>query len=113
MDDVRKNPNSLFVFADNYSKIGWKGQACIRGEPNSFGLPTQRKIGFSHDAYLSDSEFTENVAKFEEAINKFNYEFIYFPENGFGTGLAKLSEKAPLTFEYVTTRIKELMLTLN
>lgn len=39
---VRQYPNALFVFGDNDCGKGTGGQAIIRNEPNSIGLPTKK-----------------------------------------------------------------------
>ena len=36
-----------------------------------------------------------------------NYDCIYFPEDGIGTGLAKLPTKAPRTYDYLVKIISD------
>jgi hypothetical protein len=42
-----------------------------------------------------------------------NFEGIVLPENGFGTGLAKLDLYAPLTLQYIQFKTEELVKSLS
>lgn len=111
--DCDSEPNSLFVFGDNDARIGCRGQSVIRDCENSFGIPTKKFPSFSTSSYYTDDEYDLNVVKIEAAFEELvyisrDYEIVYFPENGLGTGLAKLSEKAPKTFEYLKYKIDEM-----
>ena len=122
MKTALSNPKVLFLFGDNFIKKGTKGQAVIRYAPNSAGIPTKKFPSMNSESFLNDSEFEENKRKIEEAFriieirvgkeliteaNNSNstkcyssFEGIMFPENGFGTGLAMLKAKAPLTAQW-------------
>ena len=114
VDDTRKNPQALFVFGDNDLSKGKKGQAIIRGVHNSIGIPTKKKPAYTNDAYYTDSELEDNKHKIDAAFaclleQSKNYEIIFLPENGLGTGLAQLPTKAPLTFAYLNEKIADLV----
>ena len=115
VDDVRNNPNKLFVYGDNNIKIGRGGQAIIRDEGNTIGIPTKKLPNNDSKSYYIDLEIEDNKNHIDTAVNnllkKFmndQYEILVFPEDGLGTGLAKLPEKAPETFKYLQRKIKTL-----
>jgi hypothetical protein len=64
VDDVRKRKDMIFVFGDNDYKFGAKGQAIIRHEKNSHGIPTKKYPGYNKSAYYySDDDFDDNKEK--------------------------------------------------
>lgn len=106
--DVKNFREYLFVYGDNDLQYGKGGQAIIRDEDNTFGIPVKKKPTTSEDAYYTDDEFTDNVKKIDKSVSelyklmsKKTYTNIVFPYDGIGTGLAKLSTLAPKTFEYL------------
>ena len=108
--DVQNRPEYLFIYGDNNAKIGKKGQAIIRSEPNTMGIPTKRYPTNALRSFYSDVDYKDNCKRIKEAINKIieesaTYEAIVFPENGFGTGLADLQNKAPETYAYLQKAI--------
>jgi hypothetical protein len=123
VEDVKKNPNYLFVYGDNDQEKGCGGQAIIRNEPNVVGIPTKKKPSNEKDAFYSDKELYENKRKIIRAIWKVyltsidhdvpicklkHYTAVVFPENGFGTGLADLPNKAPKTYKYLCRVVEKL-----
>ena len=115
IDDVRNNQNKLFVYGDNNIKKGRGGQAIIRDEGNTIGIPTKKLPNNNINSYYTDNDFDDNKKKIDLAVNnllkkfmKDQYEVLVFPEDGLGTGLAKLPEKAPQTFKYLERKIKAL-----
>lgn len=94
---IRSMPKTLFVFGDNLMRIGFGGQAAAaRGEMNAIGIPTK----VSPSAYADDELFYEFR---EQAKNAFvilaehiqrGYDVVW-PQDGIGTGLARLPEMAP------------------
>lgn len=112
VDDVKSRPNMLFIYGDNLLHEGKGGQAIIRDEPNTCGIPTKKKP-IDNDAFFSDDEYEENVKIFKESIIKLikmssQYKYIVFPKDGLGTGLANLPAVAPRTYEYLVNAIKHL-----
>lgn len=107
-NSTREHEDYIFIFGDNNVGSGMGGQACIRYEKNAFGIPTKKEPSSGKNAYYTDDDFFENVSNINKAIKKIinkcktgNYRGIFLPEDGLGTGIAKLDEKAPLTFKYL------------
>jgi len=97
----RNSPKILFVFGDNLIQKGKAGQACIRDEPNAFGIPTKRLPSMESNAFFSDdvSEMIEVLETIRHlAIYAETYEIV-FPKAGLGTGLSKMEEKSPILFK--------------
>lgn len=103
-EDCQKNPNKLYVFGDNYHRIGMGGQAIIRNEKNSFGIPTK----ISPSKYLSDDSFNNYQSDLNKILDELEVQvranldydlIIVFPSDGIGTGLAKMQTKCPRCFK--------------
>jgi len=94
-------------------KKGHGGQAIIRSCENAIGIPTKKFPSHSHSALYVDAEYADDCKKIlfsiellvKAAINKNGS--IIFPEDGFGTGLAKLHIYAPKTLEFLNKLIYE------
>lgn len=101
VDLCRANPAKVFVFGDNLAGYGTAGQACIRKEPNAFGIPTKRYPSTHEGAYFSDSPCEmEHVKKSLRQLYSVSKRYtIVFPENGVGTGMAKMPTKSPEIFK--------------
>ena len=118
-EDLKKNPGTLYVFGDNDQRSGLGGQAKeMRGEPNAMGISTKKAPNMDESAFKSDKEFEENariitadVDAIIEAWNTGKYNKVLVPP--IGTGLAKLSEKAPRTFEYLNAELARLQETIT
>ena len=117
LQDVQDNDDFIFIFGDNDVRVGKGGQAIIRGEKNAMGIPTKKYPGYNPKAYYTDTEISTNKIKIDNAINNIVYKLknnnaqykgIILPEDGLGTGLADLKNKAPETFGYLNKKIKEL-----
>jgi hypothetical protein len=121
IDDVRKMNDYLFIYGDNDIKKGKLGQAIIRDEPNTIGIPTKKLPSNNKNAFYYDDEYDTNIKKIDVAIeniiiklnNNKNYKGIVLPEKGLGIGLAKLNIYAPLTLKYLCLKIEELKKRLN
>jgi hypothetical protein len=109
IEDVKANPNKIYVFGDNLQRTGTGGQAIIRNNENTFGIATKLKPTRNEDAYMSDDNIDMNRQNIDSDINKIKNDgrIIVFPKDGLGTGLAKLKEKAPQTYGYLTQRLLE------
>jgi len=97
------NPNKIYVFGDNLIKKGKKGQACIRDAKNAFGVPTKRLPCMQDGCFFSDQKDEyEAVEKalFELLSLESKYDIVV-PEDGIGTGLAKMEEFSPKLFKYI------------
>lgn len=93
----RANPAKVFVFGDNLAGYGTAGQACIRKEPNAFGIPTKRYPSMAIGSFFSDSpcelEHVKNSLRQLYSLSK-RYTIV-FPSNGVGTGLSKMPTESP------------------
>jgi len=106
---LRANPEKFYLFGDNLQERGKRGQAIIRDEPNAIGIPTKKRPSMNDDAFFTDTELASNQRAIDRALNKIpSGATVVIPEKGLGTGLARLEEKAPKTFEYLETRLDEL-----
>jgi len=113
INDVKKMSDYLFVFGDNDIKLGKGGQAIIRDEPNTIGIPTKKYPNNKSNSFYYDTEYEQNIIKIDRAINNIikksqNYKGIVLPEDGFGTGLSKLHINAPKTLAYINQQIEQL-----
>jgi hypothetical protein len=107
--DVKANPDKIYVFGDNTKRVGTGGQAQIRNNPNAMGIATKLAPSMEESAFMNDNDLDNNksvidsdIAKIKAAGNP-----VVLPKDGFGTGLAKLKEKAPQTYSYLKQRLLE------
>jgi hypothetical protein len=111
VQDVRNNPDKIFVFGDNSIRQGTGGQAQIRNEPNAVGIMTKKFPRNTPDAFLYDSEYAENIKRINEDIEnlkqKVKGKTVVFPTDGIGTNLADIAHTAPRTMEYLINRLRE------
>ena len=105
--DVKANPNKIYVFGDNTKRVGTGGQAQIRNNPNAMGIATKLAPSMDDSAFMTDLDLASNKAVIDSDISKIKAtgKSIVLPKDGFGTGLAKLKEKAPQTFAYLNQRL--------
>ena len=106
---ANSHPDHLFIFGDNTIGQGCGGQAAIRYCKNAYGIPTKKYPTMSANAFFYDEDFDLNTILIKEAIDKTptNYEYIVFPQDGLGTGLAKLPETGPKIYRYLVDSINE------
>jgi hypothetical protein len=106
-DLIEENPDVMFVFGDNFERVGTGGQAsACRGLPNVIGIPTKRDPGTFRKSYLYDKDFSEWKTKSNNDLERLRIHLkngvdIVIPEDGIGTGLAMLHKNAPLTLQYI------------
>ncbi len=108
---AQKSPEDIFVFGDNLE--GWgksvkAGQAVIREQPNAFGVPTKRKPKTTKDAYFSDQ--SDELEAVTEALRKLyvlgKTKTLVFPQDGLGTGRAKMKELSPKIYARMNEILK-------
>jgi hypothetical protein len=105
--DLRRNPSWLFVFGDNLARSGLGGQAKeCRGESNAVGIPTKRLPTMADQAFLSDADLAQVKPLIDEAFLRLVAHLkaggvVILPQDGVGTGLARLEEKAPRIWRYL------------
>lgn len=96
----RDQPGYVYVFGDNLAGYGTAGQACIRKEPNAFGIPTKRYPSMEDGAFFTDQQCErEHVLKaLRELYTLARHTTIVFPSKGIGTGMAKMKQSSPKLF---------------
>ena len=111
LSDIKSNPKKIFVFGDNNLRYGKGGQAIIRDLSNTIGLRTKKAPNNQLSSFYSDSDLEENKKNIIEDILtikdlQLKGNIIVFSNGGYGTGLSKLKENAPKTFEYLCDCLK-------
>lgn len=69
LQDVRKMNDYLFIFGDNDIQKGKKGQAIIRDESNTIGVPTKKVPCNTLNSFYKDDEYEINIIKIDKAFN--------------------------------------------
>jgi len=110
VEDVRANPDKIYIYGDNLERIGKKNQSIIRDEPNALGIATKKAPSMGENAFFTDDEFEANKKIIDEDIAaiKADGRPIVLPEDGIGTGLASLKNRAPKTFAYLQEQLDAL-----
>ena len=114
--DIQNNRQVLYVFGDNLERIGFGGQAKeMRGEVNSFGFATKRKVAHgTDDCYFHDGQYDlpeileEEFKRLCKSIAENDYHAVVLPLDGIGTGLSKLPEYAPKFLKKINFLLGEL-----
>ena len=108
-NDIKINKDKIYVFGDNVKRIGTGGQAIIRNNVNAVGIATKLAPSNDESAFMSDNDFEKNKEiidkDIDKLIDKSDEKIIVFPKDGLGTGLAKLKEKAPETYQYLKEQL--------
>lgn len=114
-DDLRSEPNNIFVYGDNDQRYGLGGQAKeMRGEPNAIGIRVKKSPSMDNGSFYTDADRDENIKKIAEDLEHLgrvavpNGLTIVFPLDGIGTGMAMLNRTAPQTFAYLTMALKQM-----
>jgi hypothetical protein len=106
-DDLRANPDVLYVFGDNTHRVGMGGQAGeMRGEPNAIGVCTKLRPTNEGNAFFSDKDFDAYKKLFDDDVGPIFLHLlkggiVVWPLDGIGTGLADLPRRAPKCYEHV------------
>lgn len=117
-DMVRAEPHTLWVFGDNMARKGLGGQAAaMRGEPNAVGVPTKwaptnEPAAFFRDTDLDDLAVHGAIDAAFRTLRRALEEgrAVVIPQDGLGTGLARLPQRAPRIAAYIEALIRELHL---
>jgi hypothetical protein len=111
IEDTKNNLDKIYVFGDNTKRVGTAGQASIRNSVNAVGIATKLIPSNNESSFMSDNDFESNKQFIDSDINKLieksDEKIIVFPKDGLGTGLAKLKEKAPQTYQYLKDQLLE------
>ena len=105
-EEIRANRDKFYVFGDNMRRVGFGGQAySARGEPNAIGIPTlwEPHRPFKDMAFPSvkdeiDAGFDRVTELLKAGVT------VVWPEDGIGSGLARLEESAPAIWNYIVMR---------
>lgn len=101
---VENDPDNIYIFGDNTEGWGTGGQACIRGLKNAYGIPTK----ITPYRYMSDRELAFNAMIIKQAIENLPRDKNWvLPEDGLGTGLADLPNKAPKTYQFLLDELNK------
>lgn len=112
--DLRSNPDKLFIFGDNFARRGLGGQAReARGEPNAIGIRTKKAPTYEDRDFLTDAEYGTNVTAILEDFQRVfealqRGQVVVWPADGIGTGIAGLPARAPQTLQFINTLIDSL-----
>lgn len=112
--DLKANPDVLYVFGDNDQRRGYGGLAAsVRGEPNAVGVRTKKEPTMAPGAFYSDSEKEKHVSDMaadllpvEEHLQQ--GKIVVFPISPLGSGFAKLEELAPETYHQLQSMVNVL-----
>ncbi len=119
-EDLRKHPDRVYLYADNVKREGYGSQASeMRGEPNAFAIPTMHTANDDVEAYFSDRDYAENIAKIDAAFAAIPKDRpIVLPigkakegsiKVSIGGGLAYMKQKAFATYQYLQGKLAELV----
>lgn len=112
--DLRANPTVKYLFGDNLLRIGLGGQAKeMRGEPNAIGVATKRAPGMNGSDFFTDRLYHELQSTIDNDLKPAfdhvkNGGVLVIPQDGLGTGLSQLPERAPRVNEYLLHRLDSL-----
>lgn len=104
-DDLRGNPEAVFVVGDNVERRGYGGQAKeMRGEPNAIGIATKWAPSMSQKAFFDDPVTCRNIVErdllvVQRALDR--GKTVVVPADGIGTGLSCLPLVAPKLNGYI------------
>ncbi len=112
VEDVKNSSDKIFVFGDNNARVGKGGQAIIRDLRNSIGIRTKKGPNNKPVAFYNDNEYHENCKNILQDVVKIRSKLvlgqtIVLAKDGYGTGLAKLSETAPMTYNFLVDVLRD------
>lgn len=112
-EDLRRNPQVLYVFGDNVQRVGLGGQArAMRGERNAVGVVTKYSPSdyFGEDpaeVMTQNRMIDQDMKPLFDKVNRGG--IVVWPADGIGTGLADLPRVAPSTFAYLNQKLAALL----
>jgi len=112
--DLKDNPNKLYVFGDNSERVGFGGQAKeMRGEPNAVGITTKKSPSMDDSAFFTNDDILQWIYENRLSVKRLvvHRSDIVWPSDGIGTGLAQLKERAHsiwFTLTYFEEYLEEL-----
>ena len=112
--DLKNNPHVLYLFGDNLRRVGMGGQAKeMRHEPNACGVATKKEPTSGANVFFTDDEYEENVRNFMIDLRPaFDHArsggIVIVPEDGLGTGLSEMPQRAPKSLAALNALIQSL-----
>lgn len=112
--DLQNNPEVKYLFGDNLVRKGLGGQAKeMRGEPNAIGVATKNTPTSGSNSYFTDDDYDQNVGHMEKDLEPARDRLrkggiLVIPEDGLGTGLSELPQRAPRTNAALVQMLEEL-----
>ncbi|MCB2380132.1 hypothetical protein LGH70_21230 [Hymenobacter sp. BT635] len=112
--DLQVNPTTLYLFGDNEQRRGKGGQAIeMRDEPNAVGIRVKRRPRLQEADFWTDAAFEANCRMIEDDLAPVRQHLaaggtVVLPEDGIGTGLAQLEQRAPRTFAFLQQALQSL-----
>ena len=110
-EDCLTKPDHLFIFGDNMMRIGYAGQAQIRGINNCLGVATKRSSGMGVNDFFSNQldevETLHTDLKNIKDIMVWDKWNIVFPKDGLGTGLSQLPRRSPTINKFLADKLEE------
>lgn len=114
-EDLRRNPDVLYVFGDNCKRVGLGGQArAMRGEPNAVGVATKYSPQYCYGNSPAEVEAQNRTidVDMKPLFEKLKTGgIVIWPTDGIGTGLANLPRVSPDTFAYLQQKMAALIRT--
>jgi hypothetical protein len=113
-EEIRSNPEALYVFGDNFVEHGLGGQAAAaRGEPNAVGIATKRAPSLVANAFLTDADLARLQDHVAPALQRLREHLaaegmVVMPADGIGTGLAQMSVRSPACWRWLCDQLAEL-----
>ena len=110
-EEVSKDSETLYIYGDDIRGISRKGQACIRGLPNTYGLITRRDSRITLNSYFNDrdiiaySKYLERAFKEIQKLSDLYKTVVISPV--IVTGLSHLDKKAPKCFKALREKISK------
>lgn len=109
-EDVLGDTEAVYLFADTVDGKGRIGNdSSLRNLPNAIAIPTKKTSGSKKETFFTDEELAANKTAIDAAFALIpKNKLIVVPSLGLGVGLGNLDSVAPLTAEYIRTKLNEL-----
>lgn len=110
----QQHPLAIFLFGDNRARHGFAGQAGIRNEPNTFGVPTKRIPANAPADFFDGDNAADQLAVVTsllmvKAMARSMDVIVPVMDCGhtsLGTGLSQLPIKAPGLYNLINEQLK-------
>ena len=108
--------SQIFLFGDNEQRKGKGGQAKVmRGHAKAYGIRTKRAPSMSESAFWTDKTYKSNIKMMADdflaafmAASDGDHELV-IPSAGIGTGMAQLKQRAPKTYKWLNSFLRNLI----